>query len=125
MGFAVTADAYDRFMGRFSERLAPVFADFAGVAAGMRVVDVGCGPGALTVVLAERLGAGSVAAADPAPLFAEACRARVPGADVRQAPAEQLPFEDAAYDAALAQLVVSFMRDADAGLAQMRRVLRP
>jgi SAM-dependent methyltransferase len=111
-------------MGRFSARLAPMFADFAGVQDGMRAVDVGCGPGALTVELAARLGAGSVAGADPAPTFVEACRARVPEADIRQAPAEQLPFDDDAYDAALAQLVVSFMRDAGAGVAQMRRVVR-
>ena len=48
MSFEVEADAYDRFMGRYSIRLAPAFADFAGVASGQRVLDVGCGPGALT-----------------------------------------------------------------------------
>ena len=125
MGFQVSAEAYDRFMGRFSLRLAPVFADFAGVAPGTRVVDVGCGPGALTAELAARVGAASVAGADPAPLFVEACRARVPDADIRRAPAEELPFEDDAFDAALSQLVVSFMRDAPAGVAEMRRVVRP
>ena len=124
MSFAISGGDYDRFMGRYSERLAPAFADFAGVEAGMRALDVGCGPGALTAELARRLGAERVAAADPAEHFAEACRARVPGADVRAAPAEQLPFEDASHDVALAQLVVNFMRDADAGAAQMRRVVR-
>lgn len=123
MSFAVSGGDYDRFMGRYSEQLAPAFADFAGVTAGMRVLDVGCGPGALTAELARRVGAAGVAGADPAEHFAEACRARVPGADVRVAPAEALPFEDGSFDVALAQLVFSFMSDAPAGAAQMRRVV--
>ena len=55
MSFTVTADAYDRFMGRYSLLLAPQFADFAAVTAGQRVLDVGCGPGALTAELSGRL----------------------------------------------------------------------
>jgi ubiquinone/menaquinone biosynthesis C-methylase UbiE len=117
-------DAYDRFMGRYSMRLAPLFADFAGVSRGMSVVDVGCGPGALTAELVERLGAAQVAAADPSEPFVAAASERAPGADVRQAPAEELPWEDNRFDAALSQLVVNFMRDADAGVSQMRRVVR-
>lgn len=124
MSFDVSADAYDRFMGRYSRPLAPLFADFAGVEPGMRVHDVGCGPGALTEELVRRVGAESVAAVDPAPQFVESCRARHPGVDVRQAPAEELPFEEGQFDAALSQLVLAFMRDADAGAAQMRRVVR-
>ncbi len=65
LGFAVSADAYDRFMGRYSVPLAPVFADFAGVTSGQRVLDVGCGPGALTSELVDRLGGDSVVAVDP------------------------------------------------------------
>ena len=65
VGFAVDAGAYDRFMGRYSARLAPSFADFAGIAPGKRVLDVGCGPGALTMELVLRLGAAAVAAVDP------------------------------------------------------------
>ena len=123
MSFAVSGGDYGRFMGRYSEQLAPAFADLAGVAARMRVLDVGCGPGALTAELARRVGAERVAAADPAEHFVEACRARVPGADVRVAPAEALPFEDGSFDAALAQLVFSFVPDAPAGAAEMRRVV--
>jgi SAM-dependent methyltransferase len=122
MSFEVAADAYQRFMGRYSDQLAVAFADLAGVASGQRALDVGCGPGALTAELVRRLGAGAVAAAEPSRSFAAAVRQRLPGVDVRQAPAEQLPFADGAFDVALAQLVVHFMTDPVAGLAEMGRV---
>jgi SAM-dependent methyltransferase len=125
MGFDVAAEAYDRFMGRYSRLLSPQLADLAGVRSGQRVVDVGCGPGALTAELVARLGAESVAAVDPSEPFVAAARARNPGADVRRASAEKLPFADGTFDAALAQLVVHFMSDPVAGLAEMARVTRP
>jgi len=125
MQFDSPAEHYDRFMGRYVPTLAVALADAAGVGAGMRVLDVGCGPGGLTRELAARVGAEQVAAVDPAEQFAEACRARLPGADVRVAPAEDLPFEGAAFDAALASLVIAFMADADAGAREMARVTRP
>ena len=124
MSFAVDAGAYDRFMGRYSVRLAPSFADFAGIAAGRRVLDVGCGPGALTTELVQRLGAAAVAAVDPSERFVAAARERHPGVQVRIAAAEELPFADAEFDAALAQLVVHFMDDPVRGLAEMVRVTR-
>ena len=124
MTFNVAAEAYDRFMGRYSRLLSPQMADLAGVRAGQHVLDVGCGPGALTEELVARLGASAVSAADPSEPFVAAARERHPEVDVRHAPAEQLPFEDDAFDASLAQLVVHFMSDPVAGLAQMRRVTR-
>jgi SAM-dependent methyltransferase len=123
--FRVAAEAYDRFMGRYSRLLSPQLADLAGVAAGQRVLDVGCGPGALTSELVARLGPAAVAAVDPSEPFVAAARERHPEVGVRQAPAEELPFADATFDAALAQLVVHFMADPTAGLAEMRRVTRP
>jgi SAM-dependent methyltransferase len=123
--FAVPAAAYDSFMGRYSQHLSAQLADVAGVVAGQRVLDVGCGPGALTVELARRLGPDSVVAVDPSESFVAAARARNPDVDVREASAEQLPFADDTFDAALAQLVVHFMSDPVAGLAEMRRVTRP
>jgi len=125
MSFDVAAEAYDRFMGRYSRPLAPLLADFAGVAAGHRALDVGCGPGALTGELVSRLGATMVSAADPSPPFVAAARDRYPGVEIHQASAEALPFEADAFDVSLAQLVVHFMADPLAGLAEMRRVTRP
>jgi len=123
--FQVAGEAYDSFMGRYSGPLAHRFADAAGVAAGLDALDVGCGPGALTSVLVERLGAAHVRAVDPSPPFVEACRARHPGVDVRLGRAEEIPLADATVDLALAQLVLPFVSDPAAAAAEMRRVLRP
>jgi SAM-dependent methyltransferase len=120
--FTVGGAAYDDFMGRYSVRLAPLFADFAGIEAGQRVLDVGAGTGALTAELLRR--DAIAAAAEPSPGFSAELRERFPGVDVREAPAEQLPFEDATFDVALAQLVVAFMADAPAGVREMARVAR-
>jgi SAM-dependent methyltransferase len=122
VSFTVGADAYDRFMGRYSVPLAPRFADLASVEAGQRVLDVGCGPGALTAELVGRLGPGAVSAVDPSEPFVAAVRERHPGVSVQRAAAEELPFEDRAFDAALAQLVVHFMADPVAGIREMARV---
>jgi SAM-dependent methyltransferase len=124
MSFDVAAEAYDRFMGRYSRLLSAQLADLAGVREGQRVLDVGCGPGALTAELVTRLGPEAVSAVDPSAPFVAAARARHPGVDVRQAGAEDLPFADGAFDAALAQLVVHFMADPVAGLGEMARVTR-
>jgi SAM-dependent methyltransferase len=125
MSFAVAAEAYDRFMGRYSNPLAPVFADYAGVFPEQRVVDVGAGPGALTAVLAERLGAGAVTAVEPSESFVDALRERHPDVTVLHAAAENLPLEDDSFDTAIAQLVVHFMKDPARGLSEMRRVTAP
>jgi ubiquinone/menaquinone biosynthesis C-methylase UbiE len=125
MQFTAPAEHYDRFMGRYVPPLAAALADAAGVRAGMRVLDVGCGPGGLTHELAARVGADHVAAIDPSAPFAAANRERHPGADVREGAAEDLPFDDDRFDAALSSLVIAFMRDADAGAREMARVTRP
>jgi SAM-dependent methyltransferase len=124
VSFDVAADAYDRFMGRYSRQLSAQLADFAGIGAGQRVLDVGCGPGALTAELVERVGSMAVSAVDPSAPFVAAARLRIPGVAVEQAAAEDLPFPDGAFDVALAQLVVHFMSDPIAGLTEMRRVTR-
>jgi SAM-dependent methyltransferase len=124
VSFEVAGAAYDRFMGRYSRPLAPQLADFAGVAAGQRVLDVGSGPGALTAELVERLGASAVGAVDPSAPFVDALRERLPGVEAAQASAEALPFGDGIFDAALAQLVVHFMSDPITGLRELARVTR-
>lgn len=125
VSFDVAAEAYDGFMGRYSRLLSGQLADLAGVGGAKRVLDVGCGTGALTGELVARFGPAAVAAVDPSASFIAAVRERHPGVDVAQAPAERLPFPDDAFDAALAQLVVHFMSDPVAGLAEMARVTRP
>jgi SAM-dependent methyltransferase len=125
MSFAVAAQAYDRFMGLYSVQLAPQLADLAGVQSGQRALDVGCGPGALAGELVSRLGVEAVAAVDPTESCVIAATERHPGVDVRRAAAEDLPFPDAEFDVALAQLVVHFMVDPIAGLREMARVTRP
>ena len=125
MTFDVSAGAYARFMGRFSEPLAVQFAELAQVSDGDRALDVGCGPGGLTAQLVERLGADAVSAIDPSESFVAAIRARLPEVDVRPGVAEHLPFPDDSFDLALAQLVVHFMTDPVAGLREMGRVTRP
>jgi len=125
MSFDVTADAYQRFMGRYSRPLAEQFVDLVAVRPSDRVLDVGCGPGILTAPLVERCGPEGVGAVDPSPPFVADVRERLPGVDVREAAAEALPFDDHAFDAALAQLVVHFMTDPVAGLREMGRVTKP
>jgi ubiquinone/menaquinone biosynthesis C-methylase UbiE len=124
MSFDVTADAYLRFMGRWSEPLTREFLESADVRVTGQVVDVGCGPGVLTAVLVDRYGVPAVAAIDPSASFVAATRERFPGMEVRQGTAEALPYDDATFDAALAQLVVHFMTDPVAGLRDMGRVTR-
>jgi SAM-dependent methyltransferase len=123
--FSGSSDAYDRFMGRYSSPLAARFADFAGVAAPQRALDVGAGTGALTAELVRRLGEESVAAAEPSTDYAASLRKRFPGLDMREAAAEQLPWEDRSFDAALAQLVVVFLNDVPGAVRELARVTRP
>ena len=123
MGFTGPV-AYDRFMGRYSALLSPQLANLAGVEPGQRALDVGCGPGALTEELVNRLGAELVAAVDPSEPFIGAVSERYPGVDARTSSADDLPFDNDEFDVTLAQLVVHFMPDPVAGLAEMARVTR-
>lgn len=122
--FLTTDGAYDAFMGRYSNALAPPFADLAGITTGMAVLDIGCGPGALTAVLADRVGPGSVTAVDPSPPFVAACARRCPGVDVLAGDACGLPVPDRAVDAALSLLVLHFVEDAAGAASELRRVVR-
>src|SRR3984893_10212424 len=105
--FNVSDRSYDNFMGRYSRPLGPLFADFAGIEAAQRVLDLSAGTGALTAEIVRRGGGASAAA--PSPPFVAALRERFPDIGVHEAPAEKLPWPDESFDAALAQLVVTFM----------------
>ena len=123
--FLASGEAYDAYMGRYSRPLAAAFADAVGVTAGQSALDIGCGPGALTGLLVDRLGAAAVSAFDPSAPFVAECAARHPGIDVRLGRAEAIPFDDAAFDCALAQLVLHFVTDPEQAAGECRRVLRP
>jgi len=124
MGFDVGAQSYDRFMGRYSVGLGAQMADLAGIAAGQRALDVGCGPGALTRELVARLGPAAVSAVDPSESFVAAARERNPGVDVRRAAAEDLPFADGEFDAATVGFGVRNLPDIERGFREMARVVR-
>src|SRR5262245_60447154 len=100
--------AYQRFMGRWSQRLATLFVEFAGVRDGQRVLDVGCGTGSLSTAPLSLGPAVRVAGVDPVPDYVTFTREVVADyrADFRTSTAEALPFSDATFDAALALLVL-------------------
>jgi ubiquinone/menaquinone biosynthesis C-methylase UbiE len=121
------ANAYDQLMGRWSKTLAGLFIDFAGVAEGESVIDVGCGNGSLTFALAEKVELSKIVAVDYSPVFVEEATRRNadPRVAIRQADACALPFEAGAFDRAFALLVLHFVPEAGKAIGEMRRVVRP
>ena len=117
---------YERSMGRWSRRLAPAFVAFADPGPG-RVLDVGCGTGSLLTELAANPVYTAIAGIDASALYAAAAAAKFadPRIQVQQADACALPFADDAFDAALSQLVLQFVPEPLAAIAEMRRVTRP
>jgi ubiquinone/menaquinone biosynthesis C-methylase UbiE len=111
VSFEVPAEAYDRFVGRYSYGLCEALVDAAGITPESAVLDVGAGTGIGTGRLVDLVGPERVAAVDPTESWVEELRARYPGVDARVASAESLPFEDGAFDTSLAHLVVNFMAD--------------
>ena len=122
--FRAAADMYGRFVGRYAPALSAALIEVVGIEPGSRLLDVGCGPGGLAQALADVVGEENVSAVDPSEPFVETCRERLPGADVRVAAAEELPFPEDSFDGAFAQLVVNFMSDAERGVGEMKRVVR-
>lgn len=121
------ASGYEQLMGRWSRKLAPAFVEFAGLEAGEKLLDVGCGTGSLTFELAGRAGPTAIHAIDYAPTFVEAARLRNtdPRVIIDQADATALPFGDGTFDRAMAMLVLHFVPDAPLAIREMRRVVRP
>ncbi|HET6948299.1 MAG TPA: methyltransferase domain-containing protein [bacterium] len=120
------AAAYERFMGRWSRRLAPLLIDFAEVADGDRVLDVGSGTGNLALELSARRRV-DVVGIDPSTAFVEHARTRAAGGRIRFdiGDAQALPYEDASFDACLALLVINHIPDPRRVVSEMRRVTRP
>ncbi|OWZ94195.1 SAM-dependent methyltransferase [Sinorhizobium sp. LM21] len=122
-----SAAGYEQLMGRWSRQLAPSFIDFAGVADGERVLDVGCGTGSLTFALPRAADVSEIVAIDFSPVFVEATirASSDPRIKVQQADACALPFADASFDRAMALLVLHFVPESGKAVAEMRRVTRP
>lgn len=121
------AAGYEQLMGRWSRKLAPLLIDFAGLADGENVLDVGCGTGSLTFALAAVADLRQIVAIDYSPVFVEeaARRNTDPRITVKQADACALPFEEGTFDRALALLVLHFVPEPDKAISEMRRVVRP
>ena len=121
------AAVYERSMGRWSRRLATDFLAFAGIGAAARVLDVGCGTGSLLFELATDPARTAITGIDASDIYVAAARgkARDPRIAVHHGDAVAMPFPDAEFDAALSQLVLQFVSDRGAALAEMRRVVRP
>lgn len=119
---ASNADAYEESMGRWSRRLARPFVAFAGLGPTSRLLDVGCGTGALIAALPE---AKVCIGIDIGEAFLRAARAALQHASFLRADAARLPIADAAVDAAASLLVLNFLPEPDAAIAEMRRVTRP
>ena len=121
------ADGYDKYMGRWSRRLAPLFLDFAGVADGERIIDVGCGTGSLTLLIPDRANIAAIEAIDYEEQFVDALRQHNtdPRISARQGDACAIPFGDNLFDRALCMLVLHFVPTPDRAIAEMLRVVRP
>jgi ubiquinone/menaquinone biosynthesis C-methylase UbiE len=121
------ADTYDSYMGRWSRKLAELFLNFAGLADGERVLEIGCGTGSLTFALPTRANIAAIDAIDYEAQFVEAARERNndPRINIQQGDACSLQFGDGQFDRALSMLVLHFVPDADRAVAEMQRVVRP
>ena len=119
--------AYERIMGRWSRRLAPLLIEFGGVADGDRVLDVGCGTGSLSHALPEAANVAAVTGIDQAEVSLDFARVRTgdPRFSFRHADARALPFADASFDRAFSMLVLQFIPDVERAVTEMRRVVRP
>ncbi len=117
---------YERQMGRWSQRLASPFTNFAGVGSGERVLDMGCGTGSLTAEIVSRDGENSVVGLDYSEVYVNYARRRLgDGGRFLVADGAVLPIRDCAFDRSLSQLVLHFIPDPVSAISELRRVTRP
>jgi SAM-dependent methyltransferase len=119
--------AYEEMMGVWSRLAGDVFLDWVAPAGGLRWVDIGCGNGASTAMIVERCAPAEVQGVDPSEGQLAYARSRLAGsvASFHQSTGAALPFADGRFDAAMMALVVFFLPDPAAGVAEMARVVRP
>ena len=120
-------EVYEPYVGRWSRLVAPEFVAWLGVPAGAHWIDVGCGTGELTRAVLASAHPASVRGVEPSPGFVEYARAHTPDprATFAQGNAQELPVGDATADAVVSGLVLNFVPDIAAALAEFRRVTRP
>ncbi len=119
--------AYERMMGKWSVLAGSVFLDWLAPRSGLSWLDIGCGNGAFTELIAERTAPAGIDAIDPSPAQLDYARRRLSLGSVRfvEGSALSLPYPDAAFDAAIMALVIFFVPDPAKGVAEMVRVLKP
>jgi ubiquinone/menaquinone biosynthesis C-methylase UbiE len=122
-----SGEGYEHYVGRWSRLVAPHFIDWLGVPGGRRWLDVGCGTGTLVDTVLARSNPASVAGVDRSEAYVAHARARITDArtEFRTADAQELPFEDNAFDVAVSGLVLNFVPDKEKAAREMARVVRP
>lgn len=116
-------DAYEQYVGRWSRRVAPLFLSWLGIPAGRRWLDVGCGTGALSAAIVDHCSPFSVAGVEPSEGFLKSANRNLAGrAVLHQGSATAIPLNDGAVDVVVSGLVLNFVTDLQAVLAEMARV---
>lgn len=119
-------DPYERYIGRWSRKVAPRFLSWLGIEPGRRWLDVGCGTGALTAAIIEHAAPLAVTGVEPSEGFLKTAAQRLAGkATLRQGNAAAIPLDDASVEVVVSGLVLNFVPDPAAGVAEMARVCAP
>jgi SAM-dependent methyltransferase len=128
MFVARDAANYERLMGRWSRRLAPLFIAHAGIAAGERLLEIGCGTGGLTFALPQAADIASLVAIDYSEIHLAAAQSknRDPRTRIEHGDGTALRFADGGFDRAVSMLVLpAVLPRPELAVAEMRRVTRP